>query len=394
MSENRSTPPAIAVRGISKSFRIPINGSSSLKQKIINVFSHRKGYRDFTPLDNVSFEIQKGEFFGIVGRNGSGKSTLLKTIAGIYTPEKGHVKVNGLLVPFIELGVGFNPELTGRENVYLNGALLGFSRGEISAMYDEIVGFAELAEFMDERLKNYSSGMQVRLAFSIAIRAQGDILLLDEVLAVGDSAFQQKCFDYFEQIKREHRTIILVTHSMDAVKRFCSRALLLENGSIKMIGKPDEIADQYLVDNISSKPSNQHLGKPKSTVESLSARVEKKDFSRDDDLDIVYSYTLQDKTDVVLGLSIVKDGRSIAEMNSMNVVLEGTPGISHDVRFSAPLHVFNPGEYSLNISIFSRDNMEMLDYVLKVHDFVVKGADRSRGAAVFLDGEWKAQKDT
>ena len=164
-------------------------------------------------LKDISFEVRQGDFFGIVGRNGSGKSTLLKIISQIYVPEKGSVSVKGKLVPFIELGVGFNPELTGRENVYLNGALLGFTREEIDAMYDDIVEFAELEDFMDQKLKNYSSGMQVRLAFSVAIKAQGDILVLDEVLAVGDEAFQRKCDNFFAQMQKgPTKTIILVTH--------------------------------------------------------------------------------------------------------------------------------------------------------------------------------------
>lgn len=236
---------AVKVQDLTKSFKIPLEASSGIKQKLINTLKGRKGYRDFTPLNDISFEIEKGDFFGIVGRNGSGKSTLLKTIAGIYTPNKGAVHVNGTLVPFIELGVGFNPELTGRENVFLNGALLGFSHDEMEAMYDDIVEFAELGEFMDERLKNYSSGMQVRLAFSIAIRAEGDVLLLDEVLAVGDEAFQRKCFDYFDKLKRQKKTVILVTHDMASVERFCNKAMMLEKGKIKTIGSPNKIAAEY-----------------------------------------------------------------------------------------------------------------------------------------------------
>lgn len=236
---------AISVSNLHKTFRIPLENGNSLKQKIVNFATNKKGYREFSPLNGINFEIKKGEFFGIVGRNGSGKSTLLKTIAGIYVPEKGKVQVNGTLVPFIELGVGFNPELTGRENVFLNGALLGFGRAEMESMYDEIVDFAELHDFMDERLKNYSSGMQVRLAFSIAIRAEGDILLLDEVLAVGDEAFQRKCYDYFAKLKQDNRTVILVTHSMSAVNRFCTRAMLLHDGEVASIGVPEEIASAY-----------------------------------------------------------------------------------------------------------------------------------------------------
>ena len=235
----------VEISKLTKSFKIPLEASSGVKQQLINILKGRKGYRVFTPLKDISFTINEGDFFGIVGRNGSGKSTLLKTIAGIYTPNGGNVKVHGSLVPFIELGVGFNPELTGRENIFLNGALLGFSHEEMESMYSAIVEFAELEDFMEERLKNYSSGMQVRLAFSIAIRAHADILLLDEVLAVGDEAFQKKCYSYFDKLKREKRTVILVTHDMAAVERFCTKAAFIEDGHVKMIGKPYRIAAAY-----------------------------------------------------------------------------------------------------------------------------------------------------
>ena len=245
MSKKNDDKTAIKVTSLTKSFKIPIEPTNRLKHQVIGLFRGSKGYREFTPLKDMSLEIKKGEFFGIVGRNGSGKSTLLKTIAGIYTPNKGSVKVNGVLVPFIELGVGFNPELTGRENVFLNGALLGFSHDEMETMYDDIVDFAELHDFMDERLKNYSSGMQVRLAFSIAIRAQGDILLLDEVLAVGDEAFQQKCFTYFAELRKRKCTVILVTHDMGAVQRFCTKAMMIDKGKIVKIGNTAEVAGEY-----------------------------------------------------------------------------------------------------------------------------------------------------
>ena len=235
----------VEISKLTKSFKIPLEASSGVKQQLINILKGRKGYRVFTPLKDISFTINEGDFFGIVGRNGSGKSTLLKTIAGIYTPNGGNVKVHGSLVPFIELGVGFNPELTGRENIFLNGALLGFSHEEMESMYSAIVEFAELEDFMEERLKNYSSGMQVRLAFSIAIRAHADILLLDEVLAVGDEAFQKKCYSYFDKLKREKRTVILVTHDMAAVERFCTKAAFIEDGHVRMIGKPYRIAAAY-----------------------------------------------------------------------------------------------------------------------------------------------------
>ena len=241
-----STAPAITVTNLHKSFRLPTEHSSGLKQALFNRLRGVKGFTEQKVLKGLDFEIQQGEFLGIVGRNGSGKSTLLKILAGIYYPEKGTVTINGNLIPFIELGVGFNPELTGRENVYMNGALLGFSNAEMDKMYKDIWKFAELEPFQDQKLKNYSSGMQVRLAFSIAIRARGDILLLDEVLAVGDAAFQQKCTDYFKSLKKNHQTVVLVTHSMENVRKFCTRAILLDDGKIVKDGDPNDIADAYL----------------------------------------------------------------------------------------------------------------------------------------------------
>ena len=238
-------PIAIKVTNLHKSFKLPTEQAFGLKQAIFNRIRGIKGYKEQKVLRGLDFEIKKGDFIGIVGRNGSGKSTLLKILAGIYYPEKGEITVNGQLVPFIELGVGFNPELTGRENVYMNGALLGFSNDEMNTMYDDIWDFAELRDFQDQKLKNYSSGMQVRLAFSIAIRARGDILLLDEVLAVGDAAFQQKCNDYFASLKDSNQTVILVTHSMENVRKFCNRAILIENGKITQDGNPDKVADAY-----------------------------------------------------------------------------------------------------------------------------------------------------
>lgn len=245
---------AISVKNVSKSFKLPHEQHSGIKQTLLNLFkSDRKpGYEVQRVLKDISFDVEKGDFFGIVGRNGSGKSTLLKLISEIYTPDRGHISVNGQLTPFIELGVGFNPELTGRENVFMNGALLGFSRKEMEEMYDDIVEFAELERFMDQRLKNYSSGMQVRLAFSIAIRADSDILVLDEVLAVGDEAFQRKCFNYFAELKRNKKTVILVTHSMENVTRFCNKALMIEDGEIVESGSVKAVSERYIKANSES----------------------------------------------------------------------------------------------------------------------------------------------
>lgn len=238
---------AIEVKNIKKSFYLPHHKNDSLKSAITQVFKAReKGGKTFDALRDVSFNVEKGDFFGILGRNGSGKSTLLKIISDIYRPTKGSVRHDGKLVSFIELGVGFKAELTGRENVFLNGALLGFSKDEVAAMYDDIVSFAELEEFMEQKLKNYSSGMKVRLAFSVAIRARADILILDEVLAVGDAAFQRKCNDYFKTLKDDGKTVILVTHSMGAVREYCNKAVVVESGKIIFQGDADGAADKYL----------------------------------------------------------------------------------------------------------------------------------------------------
>ncbi len=238
---------AIVIKNLNKDFKLPHQKSGSIKSVFTNIFSTgRQTYELQHALKNINLEIKKGEFFGIVGRNGSGKSTLLKIIAGIYQPTSGEIKVNGRIVPFIELGVGFNTELSGRENIFLNGALLGFSENEVRQKYDEIVKFAELEKFMDQKLKNYSSGMQVRLAFSVATKlAESEILLVDEVLAVGDTDFQQKCFKYFKELKKTGKTVVFVTHDMNAVREYCDRAILIDGGNKVFQGSPLKIAGEY-----------------------------------------------------------------------------------------------------------------------------------------------------
>lgn len=245
MSQDKDV--ALRVRGVTKDFYLPHHTSNSLKETITQIFKPRdKGGDTYHALKGVSFDVKKGDFFGVVGRNGAGKSTLLRIMAEIYRPTTGSVEVRGKLVPFIELGVGFNNNLTGRQNVYLNGAMLGFSKKEMDQRYDKIVEFAELEKFMDQKLKNYSSGMRVRLAFSVAIQADADILLLDEVLAVGDAAFKKKCFAYFDTLKESKKTIIFVSHGMSAIREYCNRAILIEDGKIAHEGTADEVADRYM----------------------------------------------------------------------------------------------------------------------------------------------------
>ncbi len=236
--------PAVSVSRMSKSFRLPHEQYHTLKERALHPFRTRT-FDVLKAVDDVSVEIAEGEFFGIVGRNGSGKSTLLKCLAGIYEVDGGAVAIRGRLSPFIELGVGFNPDLTARDNVIVNAIMLGLSRREAFARFDAIVEFAELEDYMDLKLKNYSSGMQVRLAFAVAIQVDAEILLIDEVLAVGDASFQQKCFDEFTRLKTAGRTIVFVTHDMGSVERFCDRAMLLERGKVVEVGPPGSVARRY-----------------------------------------------------------------------------------------------------------------------------------------------------
>lgn len=316
---------AISVDHIAKTFRLPTESSNSIKQTFINWTRGIKGYREQKVLRDINFEVKKGDFFGIVGRNGSGKSTLLKIISGIYQPTTGSVQINGSLVSFIELGVGFNPELTGRENVYLNGAMLGFSRDEMDKMYEDVVEFAELREFMDQKLKNYSSGMQVRLAFACAIQAKSDILVLDEVLAVGDEAFQRKCSDFFADIKEDKtKTIILVTHDMVSVKKYCNKAILITDGEVKKIGNPDDVANAYSLENFEEVPSSdkQSVDDKKNNTQVANLKISilsKKTLSEKDKLRFQIKYETLKDIETYTAFSLVDMGQKwLYNDNSLN----------------------------------------------------------------------------
>ena len=235
----------IHLQNITKVFQIPHEKRDTLKENVVDFF-RRVSFEPLYALHDVSFKINPGEFIGIIGPNGCGKTTLLKIIAGILMPNFGKVNTKGKISPFLELGVGFDPNLTAKENVYQNGIILGLEHREISRKFDKIIEFAELEKFVDTKLKDFSSGMQVRLAFSIAIQVNADILLMDEVLAVGDARFQQKCFKVFEDFKKQGRTIVLVTHDMEAVKNNCERAIYLDNGRVKADGRPKKVIKKYL----------------------------------------------------------------------------------------------------------------------------------------------------
>src|SRR3954463_2544898 len=246
---------AVAGHGVSKTVRLPHEQVHTLKERAVHPF-RRRTFEELRELVDVSVDIRKGEFFGIVGRNGSGKTTLMKCLAGIYRTDAGEIWLRGRMAPFIELGVGFNPDLTARDNVLINAIMLGLTPAQARERYDDIIAFAELEEFVDLKLKNYSSGMHVRLAFSVMVHVDADLLLIDEVLAVGDAAFQQKCYDALNRLHREGRTILLVTHDMEQVQRFCDRALLLDRGRLVAIGDPASVAAHYLELNFAPQTSS------------------------------------------------------------------------------------------------------------------------------------------
>lgn len=362
---------AIQVRAVSKTFKLPHEKVSSIKNIFTNAIGYirkRRTYEVQQALSDISFEVKKGEFFGIVGRNGSGKSTLLKMLAGIYQPSKGLIEISGRLVPFIELGVGFSPELTGRENVFLNGALLGFSKKEITEQYDEIVDFAELEPFMDQKLKNYSSGMQVRLAFSMAVRAKADVLLIDEVLAVGDADFQRKCFDYFKKLKKDKVTVVLVTHDMEAVREYCDRAMLIEKSKIIDIGSTSDIAEKYLklfsknsqqFDNKKSQNSNR-WGDGSVISEDISMAVEM------DSISINQNIKVNNELKGFVAGFRLRDSAG-KEITGTNTKIEGVKlpilisGSQASIVWKFP-NILSEGNYTVDLAILHADAVTVADW--------------------------------
>jgi ABC-type polysaccharide/polyol phosphate transport system ATPase subunit len=236
---------AIVVDNVSKCYRIPKEKKRTVYENLIGMFSGEKGYDEFWALKDVSFSIKHGETFGVIGPNGSGKSTLLKMLAGVLYPDSGSIKVNGRIAPFLELGVGFQPELSARENIYLYGAIMGLTKRDVERKYEDILEFAELKRFENMKLRNFSSGMYVRLAFSIAIQTNPDILLLDEVLAVGDEHFQKKCTDKVEEIRKSGKTIVFVSHALPSVSKLCTNSMLLAGGKPVMIGETGKVIEKY-----------------------------------------------------------------------------------------------------------------------------------------------------
>ncbi len=377
---------AIKVEGVSKAFKLPHEKTTSIKSALVN-FRKQRTYEKQFALKDISFEVKKGEFFGIVGRNGSGKSTLLKLLAGIYEPNKGTIRVNGKLTPFIELGVGFNPELTGRENVFLNGALLGFNRKEMLAMYRDIVKFAELEHFMDQKLKNYSSGMQVRLAFSIAIRAESDILLLDEVLAVGDAAFQQKCYDYFEDLKHNHKTVIFVSHDMGAVRRFCTKVIYIKHGKIVYSGDPLEGADLYQEENMKHVVDETGKTLDSRVNDEIKVSVVGHDI-KNKSLRFRVTYQNPDRLKTYVGFSLIKDSATIAELNSLGKENDKQAGV---LEYVLDTSVLNPGLYEISATLLNFATKQPLRTTRKRAKFNLSGRLTTRGGAFYLPDKWEVK---
>lgn len=389
---------AVKVDGVAKEFKLPHEKTTSIKSAVVNFYKRNRSFERQKVLNDISFEVKKGEFFGIVGRNGSGKSTLLKMLAGIYIPNAGTVQIKGLLTPFIELGVGFNPELTGRENVFLNGALLGFSRKEMNAMYDDIVEFAEIEKFMDQKLKNYSSGMQVRLAFSIAIRAKSDILLIDEVLAVGDTAFQRKCYEVFTALRKEGRTIIFITHDMSAVERFCDRVMVIDKGKSKGIFTPSDATIEY--DKLNAryeKAPDASIKKQKNRWGTGEVKVTDVTFYRNgkalkevlfetgEKFEVEVKTKSKNETNIVVGIAFEDVfGVNISGPNTIGQKISA-PGT---VRYTIDKLPLLPGSYKMTIAIFSDDLNNEYDHLEKLYSFEVVAKEHNLYGKVNLFGSW------
>jgi ABC-2 type transport system ATP-binding protein len=383
-------PLAIQVEGLTKTFRIPTHRVDSLKERVVRPLSS-PDYRELQALKGISFEIRQGEFFGIVGRNGSGKSTLLKLLASIYKADAGKIRIAGRLAPFIELGVGFNQDLTARENVVLNGVMMGLTPKEMRQRLDAVVEFAELEDFVDLKLKNYSSGMLVRLAFSVMMQADADVLLIDEVLAVGDASFQQKCADAFHAMKMAGKTIVLVTHEMQTVEDYCHRAMLISDGLIQQIGDPGEIGREYLRLNFEQEGGEgRGVGSASEEVRLADAHLERADGTRVTQVEHGEPIRVVAELEVLRDLAGVDVGFLVANADGVGVFNFGIPvgeaerkrelRAGQRVTVRAELeNTLVAGRYFVHCGINRAFEGGIALYVQNAIDFLVFGGPQSRG---------------
>lgn len=383
-------PPAIEIDAVAKRFRLYHEKAPSLKERVIKL--GRLEHEDFWALRDVSLSVDSGESLGLLGHNGSGKSTLLKCAAGILRPTSGRITVDGRVAALLELGAGFHPDLTGRENVYLNGSILGFTRREIDRIFDDIVDFSEIGRFIDNQVKHYSSGMFGRLAFAVAVNVEPEILLVDEVLAVGDEAFQRKCLARIEDFRRQGRTILLVTHAADLVRRFCDRAAVLERGELVTVGKPaDAVATfrETLVRRgleVPAEAVESPLWEPQHKVRIRSVRIEtpepRRGFVRTGDpIGVHIAYEAREPVDDAAFAVAIFDSTDRNAFSTNTEIAGVDTGVlrgrgTATFRFdSLPLL---DGTYRVHVGVHSRDGTVSYDHHTEC-SFVVSSGTRAQG---------------
>jgi ABC-type polysaccharide/polyol phosphate transport system ATPase subunit len=399
--------PAIHVAGVNKRFRIPLDHSTTLKYRFTHPLSSSR-YRDLHALRDVTFEVPPGEFIGITGPNGCGKSTLLKILSRIYSPDTGEVRIAGRVSPFLELGVGFNPELTARENIFLGGAVLGLTRRELEGRVDSILEFAELTDFADQKIKNFSSGMGVRLAFTVAIQADADLLLMDEVLAVGDARFQEKCFDVFADYKRQGRTVVLVSHDLGALNLYCDRVLLMQRGEVIADGAASAVTAQYRrIVGAMSDNSQPELG---GGAEAWTTRWGSREieitavrlldaadhphttFATGAPMTVAIDYVINAAvSDFVFGLAFKRsDGADLSGPNTRNAdcaVRTGPPGTRGTILYHMPELELLGARYLLTVAVYDEHLVHAYDHIEDAVSFRAVD-DRGRPGMVDLRGTW------
>lgn len=390
-----SSDIAIKVKELSKCYKVYDRPRDRLLQ--VMPWNRKQYYREFWALKNISFEIRKGETVGIIGKNGSGKSTLLQMICGTLTPTSGNIQTNGRVAALLELGAGFNPEFTGRENVYMNAAILGLTTDETDAKFDKIADFADIGEFIEQPVKTYSSGMYVRLAFSVAIHVEPEILIIDEALAVGDITFQMKCLDKMTEIRLNGTTILFVSHSLEQVKRFCTSAIWLEHGEIRLSGESNFVSDQYrdvslLASNTSHNTGMREINGVHAPATLKTVKVSNYRLAPFDPLSVCVTYAIGDTPlpKLLLGVAI-KDskGTYIFGPNTYldNVEIPHSPG-THEVEYSIQRIPLLTGTFILDVGLFTDGGLVCLDYLGAAAEICVV-ADYFSEGVVYIEHQWR-----